>query len=332
MTISKALTIAILSALATPMLLYEPSVRAADYPTKPVRLVVGQPPGGPTDVAARVYADKLRASLGQPIIVENKPGAASQISIGYIAHSEPDGYTLLYAGTGLVVLPYMSKTYDIDSQRDITPISIIVTLPAGIAVSSSINVHNLDEFMADIKANPGKRFYGNMGAIDYLIMQKLKQVADLPFDTVRFNGAAPGFQAMFSGDVQFTYTTVGSLKPYVDQGKMRIIVVAGNKRSALAPDVPAIGESKDPMLRDLVNNGFSPAWFGLVGPAKLAPETVEKLYTASANITHDPDFVKRMSDYALDPIGSTPDEFAKRIKDELATWQRITKQMNFQPE
>ena len=314
--------------------LWSADAQAADYPSKAIRLVVGQPPGGPTDIAARVYADKLHTLLNTAVIVENKPGAASQISIVDVVKAEPDGYTILYGGLGLAVLPYMSKSYNVDSLRDTTPISLIVGLPAGIATSTASmgNVHNLDEFLADIRANPSKRFYGNMGATDYLVMQVFRQAANLPFDTVRFNGAAPAFQSMFAGDVQFTYTTVGILKPLVDQGKVRILVVTGSKRSALAPDVPAISESKDPALRDLTTNGFTSGWFGIVGPAKLPQEVVEKLYTASARIAKDPDFVKRMADVGLEPVGSTPEEFTRRIRDYMASWQRITKQMNFQPE
>ena len=245
------------------------ALHAADYPTKPVRLVVGQPPGGPTDIAARVYADKMRAYIGQTMVVENKPGAASMISINLVAKADPDGYTTMFGGLGLATLPYLNKSYEIDSIRDTTPISIIVTLPTAIAAVSTLNVRTLDELMADLKANPNKRFYGNMGSTDYLVMQALKQAAGMPFETVRFNGAAPAFQAMHAGDVQVIYTTVGILKPLADQGKLRILVVAGNSRSQLTPDIPAMSESSNPVIRDLANNVFTRGWFGLVGPAKL---------------------------------------------------------------
>lgn len=308
------------------------AAKAADYPTKPVRLVVGQPPGGPTDIAARVYSDKMRALLGQPMLVENKPGAASQISIQLVAKSEPDGYTTLFGGLGLASLPYLSKSYELDSIRDTTPISMIVSLPTAIAASSAMGVKTLDEFMADIKANPGKRFYGAMGAGDYLIMQAFRIAAGLPFETVRFNGAAPGFQAMFAGDVQFTYTTVGILKPLADQGKLRMLVVAGKTRSKLAPDVPSIFESSNPQIRDLGNNVFQIGWFGLVGPAKLSADIVDKLHRSSIAVTRDAEFVKRMGEIGLEPIGNSPAEFQQRLREDLATWQRVTKQMNVQPE
>jgi tripartite-type tricarboxylate transporter receptor subunit TctC len=315
-------------------LTWNAGIQAADYPAKAVRLIIGQPAGGPTDIAARIFADKLREQLGQPVIVENKPGAATQISIMDLVKAEPDGYTLIYGGLGLSVLPYMSKSYNVDSLRDTTLISLIVDLPAGIAVSTAGmgNVHNLDEFMADIRAHPGKRFYGNMGATDYLLMQVLRQEADLPFETVRFNGASPAFQSMFAGDVQFTYTTIGILKPLVDQGKVRIIVIAGNKRSPLAPGVPTISESRDPKLRALADNGFSPGWQGLVGPARVPQNVVDRLYDASVKVTRDPEFVKRMGDFGLDPVGSTPAEFYQRVKQDMASWQRITKLLNYQPE
>ncbi|HXC41668.1 MAG TPA: tripartite tricarboxylate transporter substrate binding protein [Burkholderiales bacterium] len=306
---------------------------AADYPNKPVRLVVGQPPGGPTDLAARVYADKMRPLLGQPMIVENKPGAASQIAIVQVAKSEPDGYAILYGGLGLASLPWMSKSYDIDSLRDTTPISMIVAVPTAIAVSSTLpNIRTLDELIADTKANPGKRFYGSMGATDYLTMQGFRLASGSQFESIRFNGAAPAFQSMYAGDVQIVYTTVGILKPLADQGKLRILAVAGKKRSALVPDVPTLEESKDPKVRDLPNNLLSTGWFGIVGPAKLPQEVVTKLNGDTVKVTHDPDFAKRMADFGLEPLGSTPEEFAARLRVDLAAWQRITKQMNFQPE
>jgi tripartite-type tricarboxylate transporter receptor subunit TctC len=308
------------------------NVWAADYPAKPIRLVIGQPPGGPTDIAARVYAEKMRGLLGQAFIVENKPGAASQLSLKYVVTQEPDGYTLVYGGLGFAVLPYTSKSWDIDSIRDTTPISIIVSLPAGIAASTSMKVNNLDEFMADIRANPGKRNYGNAGATDNLVMQIFRKTADLPFETVRFNGLSPVLQAMYAGDVQFTYTTIGALKPLADQGKVKILVVSGTKRSPLAPDVPAMGELKDASLRGLVSNGWSPGWFGIVGPAKVPADAVNKLYAAGVKVVADPDFVKRMAEIGLEPVGSTPAEFSQRLKDDMAMWQRVTKQMNFQPE
>jgi tripartite-type tricarboxylate transporter receptor subunit TctC len=213
-------------------------------------MIVGQPPGGPTDLAARVLGEALQGTLGQPVVVENRPGAAGQIGLQAVAKAEPDGYTLCFTGASLVSVPAMSKSYPIDTLKDFTMISRIVSLATGIFVSSRMGVNTLDEFIADLKKNPGKRFYGNMGAADFLTMTKFEKAAGIDWDVVRFNGAAPAFQALFAGDVQFSYTTVGAIKPYADAGKVKIIAVSGTKRSALVPDVPAIGESNIPAVRE----------------------------------------------------------------------------------
>jgi tripartite-type tricarboxylate transporter receptor subunit TctC len=309
-----------------------PAASFAAYPEKPVRVLVGQPPGGPTDIAARIYADKMRALLGQPFVVENRPGAAAQISILQTAQAAPDGYTLNYSGAGLATLPILSKTYTIDTFKDLSLISLITNVPAAVMVSSSLNVKNLDEFVADLRANPGKRFYANMGATDMMTMSQFLQALAVPYEVVRFNGAAPGLQALFAGDVQFTYTTIGVAKPHADAGKLRILVVNGTKRSPLLPDVPALGESSNPTLRQLATGTMSGSWFGLIGPANIPKDIVDALSAASIKVARDSDFVKRMSDFGLDPVGSTPQEFAERVRKDSEAWRQVAKEMKIQPQ
>jgi len=307
---------------------------AQSYPAKPIRLIVGQPPGGPTDLAARVYADKMRSALDQQMIVENRPGAASQVAILQVAKADPDGYTMLYGGLGLATLPWMSKSYTADSVRDFTPISIIVSVPTAIAAASHMGVRNFDEFVAHLKANPGQRNYANFGATDLLQMMLFRRATGTEFETIRFNGAAPGFQAMFAGDVHFTYTTIGILKPLADAGKLRILAVAGARRSALTPDVPTLAEVGTPDIRpgllEMTKTVFAGGWFGLVGPANLPPQIVASLHQATAKVARDADFSKRMADFALEPVGNTPAEFAQRVRDDLATWRRITQDLKYE--
>lgn len=307
---------------------------AQSYPVKPIRLIVGQPPGGPTDLAARVYADKMRSALDQQMLVENRPGASSQVAILQVAKSDPDGYTMLYGGLGLATLPWMSKTYTADSVRDFTPISIIVSVPTAIAAGSQMGVRTFDEFVAQLKANPGKRNYANFGATDLLQMLLFRRATGTEFETIRFNGAAPGFQAMFAGDVHFTYTTIGILKPLADAGKVRILAVAGSRRSALTPEVPTLAEvgtpEMKPALLEMTQTVFAGGWFGLVGPANLPPAIVATLHQATARVARDVDFTKRMADFALEPVGNTPAAFAQRVRDDLATWRRITQDLKYE--
>jgi len=308
------------------------SAQSGTYPSKPVRMLVGQPPGGPTDLAARVFADKLREQIGQPVVVENRPGAAAQISILQTAQAAPDGYTLNYVGPGITTLPVLSKTYTIDSLKDLTMISRIVNLSVALMVSSALNVRNLDEFVADLKANPGKRFYANMGATDLMTMTHVLQTLAVPYEVIRFNGAAPAFQSLFAGDVHFTYTTVGVAKPHADAGKLRLLAVTGHKRSPLVPDVPAIGESSNPAVRALADGVFGGSWFGLIGPGNLPKDIVDKLWGASVRVTRDADFVKRMGDFALEPVGGTPQEFETRVRRDLEVYRALAKQLKIEPQ
>jgi tripartite-type tricarboxylate transporter receptor subunit TctC len=307
------------------------------FPNKPIRLIVGQPPGGPTDLAARVYADKMSAALGGQMIVENRPGAQSQVAIVQVAKSEPDGYTILYGGLGLASLPWMSKSYNVDSIRDFTPISLIVGVPTAIAVPSQLGVKNFDEFIADLKANPGKRNYANMGITDRLQMQLFQRVTETDFQVIPFNGAAPALQAMYAGDVHIIYTTIGILKPLADAGKVRILAVTGSRRSALAPEVPTIYEVGGAdtrarigeVARTIYGGG---GWFGILGPGNLPGAIVDTLHQASVKVTRDPDFGARMAKFALDPAGSTPAEFAERIRSDLAAWRKITQDLKYEPQ
>jgi tripartite-type tricarboxylate transporter receptor subunit TctC len=320
--------------LAALLLAASSTAGAQAFPSKPIRLIVGQPPGGPTDLAARVYADKMRAALGEQMLVENRPGAASQVAILQVAKADPDGYTMLYGGLGLATLPWMSKSYSADSLKDFTPISIIVGVPTAIAASTQMNVRNFDEFIADLRANPGKRNYANFGATDLLQMMLFKRATNTDFEVIRFNGAAPGFQAMFAGDVHFTYTTIGILKPLADAGKLRILVLTGTRRSPLTPDVPTILEVGTPDIRpavaELGRTVYAGGWFGLVGPGNVPAPIVNTLHQATVKVAKDADFAKRMADFALDPVGSTPAEFSQKVREDLAAWRKTTQDLKYE--
>jgi tripartite-type tricarboxylate transporter receptor subunit TctC len=331
------MTMRLAGACLAALMLAASAAIAQQFPSKPIRLIVGQPPGGPTDLSARVYADKMRSALGEQVIIENRPGAQSQVSILHVAKSDPDGYTLLFGGLGLATLPWMSKTYTVDSLKDFTPISIIVGVPTAIAVPAQLGVKNFDEFIADLKANPGKRNYANMGITDQLQMQLFRRATGTEFETIRFNGAAPALQAMYAGDVHIVYTTIGILKPLADQGKLRILAVTGSKRSSLAPEVPTIYEVGTPDIRarisELARTIYGGGgWFGLLGPGNLPAPIVNTLHQATVKVTQDAEFAKRMGDFALEPVGSTPAEFSERIRSDLAAWRKITQDLKYEPQ
>jgi tripartite-type tricarboxylate transporter receptor subunit TctC len=175
-----------------------------------------------------------------------------------------------------------------------------------------------------------------MGATDYMQMEVFRKVAGLDWLTVRFNGAAPALQSIYAGDGQFTYTTVGLLKPLQDAGKMRMIAVMGANRSALSPEIPTVVEAAPPSMKaamaEMVKVSTIGSVFGLAGPAKLPQPVVNTLYEASIKVTKDPEFVKRMADFGLNTLGSTPAEYQQKIRDDMARWKRLAADLKYEPQ
>ena len=294
---------------------------AADWaPSKPVRLVVPFAPGGQPDVVARALAEPLSRALGQPVVIENRPGAGGNIAAEAVARSAPDGHTLLMGTNGpLAVSPALAKSLPYDVTRDFAFVSLVGTSPSLVAVHPSLGATNLAEVVAKAKARPGRLNYASVGkgSISQLSMESLNAAAGIRTEHSPYNGGAPAVAALLSGDVQLLSLNPTALIPHVQAGRIRVVAQTGARRSPLIPDLPTVAESGYP--------GFeAPVWMAVVAPARTPPEAIARLHAELARIVRDPEMKAKLWDRQwIDPVGSTPGEAARVVREETAKWSRI---------
>ncbi len=296
--------------------------QTAPYPTKPVRLIVGFQPGGPTDIFARVLAQGLADRLKQPFVVENRPGADANIAMGVVAKSPPDGYTLYLMQTGVAVNPAIYSSVPFDPVKDFAPIALIGHVPNLIGVPSSLPVNNMRELIAYAKEQKGAMFYGATGGASILDTELLASLAGIRMDRVNYKGSAPAATALMSGEVQFLLTSIGTLLPLSKGGRVRVIATTGTQRSALAPEIPTVAESGLP--------GYSGAvWYGVVAPGG-TPRTVIDLLNAEIRLQlANPAVKEQFAKQGLDAPGiSTPEQFSELIRSDVDKWAKVAKAAN----
>ncbi len=320
--ILRVLTLAVLAIAAAA------GAQSPGYPTKPVRIVVPFPPGGPADALARIVGDKLSASMGQPVVVDNRPGAAGNIGMELVAKSAPDGHTLALAPAGnLTVNPSLYRNVPYDVARDFAPVTVIAAVPNVLVVNPQLPVKDLAELIAYAKANPGKLNYSSPGAGSgaHLAGELLKSSAGLDLVHVPYNGIAPATTAVVSGDVQLMFAAAPSALPQVTAGKLRAIAVASPKRIAAAPGLPTVDESGLP--------GFDvTSWYALVAPAATPPAVIDRIQKDVAKALEMPDVKAKLAGLGAEPIANTPVEFATMIRGETAKWGKIVKDANIKVE
>jgi tripartite-type tricarboxylate transporter receptor subunit TctC len=304
------------------------AVAADTYPVKPVRLIVPFPPGGPADALARMVGDKLSASLGQSVVVDNRPGAGGNIGMELAAKAAPDGYTLVLAPAGnLTVNPSLYRNVPYDVGRDFAPVTVIAAVPNILVVNPAVPAHTLAELIAYAKANPGKLNFSSPGAGSgaHLAGELLKSSAGIEAVHVPYSGIAPATTAVVAGDVQLMFAGAPSALPQVSAGKLRALAVASPKRIAAAPALPTLDESGLP--------GFDvTSWYGIVVPAATPPAIIERLQREIATALDKPDVRAKLAALGAEPIGNTPAEFGVMIKSETAKWSKIVKDANIKAE
>ena len=304
------------------------SALAADYPTKPVRIVVPFPPGGPADALARMVGDKLQAALGQPVVVDNRPGAGGNIGMELGAKAAPDGHTLVLAPAGnLTVNPSLYRNVPYDVARDFAPVTVIAAVPNVLVVNPQVPAKDLAELIAYAKANPGKLNFASPGAGSgaHLAGELLKSTAGIEMVHVPFNGIAPAVTAVVAGDVQVMFAAAPSAMPQVTAGKLRALGVASPKRMAAAPALPTIDESGLP--------GFDvTSWYSIVVPATTPPAVIDRLQKEIARALEAPDVKAKLAGLGAEPVANTPADFAAMIRSESAKWGKIVKDANIKPE
>ncbi|MGB6559505.1 MAG: tripartite tricarboxylate transporter substrate binding protein [Pseudolabrys sp.] len=299
---------------------------AVDYPTRPVRVVVGFPPGGFTDTTTRLISAWLSEKLGQQFVVENRPGATSNIATEFVARSAADGYTLLQIGDGNAYNATLYDNLNFDFVRDIAPVASMITAPFVLVVNPSFPAKTVPEFIAYAKANPGKINVGSLGpgSPSQLIGVLFKSMAGLDLVTVNYRGIGPALTDLMAGRIEVVFTSLASVIGYIKSDKLRALGVTTAKRAEIFPDVPALGE--------YVKGYEAAGWVGLAAPAKTPLEIISVLNTQVNAALADPALKARLADLALDPIVSSQADFARYIVDFTEKWRKVIRANNIKPE
>jgi tripartite-type tricarboxylate transporter receptor subunit TctC len=299
---------------------------AIDYPTRPVRVVVGFPPGGFTDTTTRLISAWLSEKLGQQFVVENRPGASSNIATEFVARSAPDGYTLLQIGDGNAYNATLYDNLNFDFVRDIASVASMINAPFVLVVNPSFPAKTVPEFIAYAKANPGKINVGSLGpgSPSQLIGVLFKSMAGLDLVTVNYRGIGPALTDLMAGRIEVVFTSLASVIGYIKSDKLRALGVTTAKRAEIFPDVPALGE--------YVKGYEAAGWVGLGAPAKTPPEIIAVLNTQVNAALADPAFKARLADLALGPFVSSQADFAKYIVDFTEKWRKVIRANNIKPE
>ncbi len=301
-----------------------PGAHAQTFPSKPIRMVVGFPPGGPADYTARVLADKLPALLGGNVIVENRTGANATIGADHVAKSPPDGHTLFLTTCGaMAISPHIGAKLPYDPVRDFTPIAQVVTAYSTLAVHPSLPVKNAKEFVALARARKGQITMAStgIGSIPHLAQELLKTAAKIDLLHVPYKGAGPVIIDAIGGQITSLVLDVTPLLPHIKAGKLRAIGIAGNKRVPLLPEVATLEEQG-------YKNVEAPNWYAIFAPAKMPRVIVERLNDAVRKAIAMPDVRERLISTGADPVLSTPEQLADLLNRDLAKWGKLIRDNN----
>jgi tripartite-type tricarboxylate transporter receptor subunit TctC len=304
------------------------TVRAEEYPSRPITLIVPSPPGGGTDTQARILAPKLSEILGQTIVIENRGGAAGGIGAQTVAKAAPDGYTLLAMISSHVINPSVLKKVPYDIDRDFTMISRTVTAAGVLVGHPSLPAKNLKELLAYLKDNPGKVSYGSagIGSLSHLIVQQFEQQTGVTMLHVPYRGTQPALNGVLADEVKLMMPDLTIALGQIQAGNVRAYGVTSDKRSETAPDVPTVAEAGLP--------GFNAVqWFGLAAPARTPQPIVHKLFEATVKALTDPAVKARYAKLEMVPDPSaSPEDYATFVRDETARWATVVKDAHIEPQ
>ncbi|MCC6532508.1 MAG: tripartite tricarboxylate transporter substrate binding protein [Burkholderiales bacterium] len=293
---------------------------AADFPTKPIRLIVPFAPGGSNDIMARITGQKFSASLGQQVIVDNRPGASGIVGTELAAKAPADGYTLLMMSLTLSVNPSLYRKLPYDTLKDLAPISLVASAPLMLVVNPALPAKSVKEFIDHAKAHPGKLNFGSggRGTTPHLAGEMLKAMAGLQMTHVPYKGGGPALADLVGGQIQLMLENIPSTLPFVKAGKLRALAVSGTARSPLVPELPTLDEAG---LKGYEIVG----WNGLFYPAGTSPILVKTIHSQTVAMLAQPDVKERLAALGAEAAGSSPAEFAAFVRAEIAKWARIVK-------
>ena len=317
-------TVSVVAAALCILLTAIPAQLAAQtYPNKPIRLIVPFPPGGGTDILARIIGQKYSEQLGQPIVPESRPGAAGNIGIEAAARSKPDGYTMVLSSPTISISPTLFKKISYDPVKDLAPISKVAQTHIVVAVRNGLPAKSIKEFIAHAKANPGKLLFGSGGAgtSTHLATELFKSIAKIDIRHVAYKGANAALIAMMSNEIDMVFIVMPNVRPHILDGRVRALAVLSPERVPALPDVPTIKEAG-------VENADVESWYGLFTAAGTPRELLNRLNSEWKKIAAMPDTKEKMSAAGVEPVWSSQEQLGEFLKVEIARWGKVVKEAN----
>jgi tripartite-type tricarboxylate transporter receptor subunit TctC len=296
-------------------------IASAQYPAKPIRMILAFPPGGPTDINARAFAQKLSDQMGQQVVVDNRAGAGGNIGAAEAARAAPDGYTIFYNTSAIAIAPALYSKIAFDPLKDFAPVVLAATVPLVLAVNPGLPVKTMQEFVAYAKANPSKMNYASSGAgtITHLASALFLTQMGLEMQHIPYKGSAPALVDVVSGQVQMMIDTINTVAPYAKENRLRALAIAITRRSALLPDVPTLEQAAN-------LPGFEmSAWQGVVVPTGTSPEIVARLNAEANKALQSADLRARLAAGGSEPLGGTSEQYAAYIRSELGRWAKVVR-------
>ncbi len=300
-------------------------VRAQDYPTKQVRVVVPYPAGGGTDLVARLVIPRLADRWKQTVIIDNKGGASGILGSEIVAKAPPDGYTLLVTTSAHTINPYTTKVLPYDTERDFTPVTPLVQGAIALVGSPKAGMDTMEKFMTAARANPGKYQFGSTENTTRMVGELFRVKSGLKIENVAYKGAAPMMQELAGGHIPVGYTSPLTVMSHHRAGTLRMLAVSGDKRLPGLDDVPTMAEAGVPGVETM-------AWFAMFGPGKMSPALANRMRDDVVAVLAEPEMQAKIRDLSSLPGGESPDAFAQRIRNELVTWKDVAKLAGIEPE
>ena len=300
--------------------------RAQTWPSKPVRIVLQFPPGGSTDVVARILAQAMSGPLGQPVIVENRPGADGAIAAEFVARAEPDGHTFFLASnTPMMQVPLLKKNPPYDPVKNFTPVSLVGRYIFVLVVSPSVPARDVNELLAYVRNNPGRLNFGSYSGVTQLMHSRMKNAAGADTNLIPYKGEGPTVTDILGGHVQLTFATPVSALAHIKEGKLRALAVLLPARTGVLPNVPTAAEAGLPPFT-------AGTWAALFGPAKLPPEITQRMNRELNTAMQRAEVREKIEKLGFDMVGSTPEEMAAFLQEQLQAWGRAFREAGMNPE
>jgi len=303
-----------------------PAAAQSSYPDKPIRILVGFPPGGPPDIAARLLAERLSATWGKAVVVENATGAGGNVAIERAAKAAPDGHTLVMASNAIVINPSLYKSVPFNAMRDLAPVSLAVDMPMILVVNSGVPAKSVKELEMLARAQPGKLVVGHagVGTPAHLAGELFKLAAKIDVQPVSYRGIPALLPDLLAGRLTMAFPNISVVIQLIREDKLRALAVTSRKRTSVTPNIPTMAESGFPGVN-------AEAWFGLMAPAGTPPAIIDRLHRETVRILAQGDVRKRLGGLGMSVVANTPAEFAALIKSDTARWAKVIKDAGIKP-